>query len=205
MVFITALRAESRVLMDQAPGRENRRRGRMRIFQLFEKDFYILETGIGIPFSRTELNDAICELNPALLINYGVCGALDKNIRLHETYLIDKVCMEALPAILPGRDLPKRCEQLKKSFPVSDLLTVEQAVLSTGERDRLFRESGCSLVDMEAYPLAQISRKLNIPLLILKLVSDMADESAVEEIKKNIPVWQKRLRNDLSEVMRILS
>ncbi|MEJ2636515.1 MAG: hypothetical protein P8184_14635, partial [Calditrichia bacterium] len=184
MVFITALRAESRVLMDQAPGREIRRRGRMRIFQLFEKDFYILETGIGIPFSRTELSAAIRELNPALIINYGICGALNKNIPLHETYLIDKVCMEALPVIRPADDLLGQREQLKISFPVSDLLTVEQAVLSTGERDRLFRESGCSLVDMEGYPLAQISRELNIPLLILKMVSDMADESAVEEVNK---------------------
>lgn len=147
------------------------------------------------------LRELIAEIRPARLINYGFCGALQADIPRFTTYLIHEIRMPKRATIsLPVEQLP----EIPNIFPSATLLTVAEPVLEQQVRETLFRQTDSPVVDMEAYHIAEGVLSLGISPIILKMVSDMADESAVADVKRDKFILLEKLRERLSQLISIL-
>lgn len=205
LLFITALRPESRVLLNGSDFTEEIRNSRLRLFKHYREPVFLLETGVGIPDGPEKMDHLLRQIRPGLIINYGICGALYPIIKLYDAYFITAVSSPENDPISIAAGIRNLLSPVFKHFSDGWLVTVKQPILNVRDRERLAEQSGCPLVDMEAYPIARLARKLSIPLLILKVVSDAADEKAVEQVQQNVLVWQEVLGKKLSRLLSIVS
>lgn len=73
------------------------------------------------------------------------------------------------------------------------LASGEAFIASDGQRQRLAKETGASIVDMNSYGLAAACARKKIPLLNLKICSDHANDSAGEDFANFIEHYDGRL------------
>lgn len=201
VLFITALAQESAPLREMKPMNRRENRYRYRWYSSESADIHLLESGPGDRINPETLHLNIQEINPSLIIHYGICGTLDPAIPLYSQFRIGRVRDTA------GNEIPlRRPEWLSPHcFRKGSLLTVDQPVLSEKSRDLLYRETTASLVDMEGFLFASFAESLNIPLLMLKLVTDTADEMAVAVVSSNMKIWQNHLKHMLKIISAELS
>lgn len=149
--------------------------------ELFEAHNKLI-TGIGKVLAAYELSKAIQKSRPKLIINLGSAGSntfekgavvccskfiqRDMDVRglgfeLYETPL------SGLPALL---EYGLEMEGLPKG------------ICGTGDNFEMSHAATAyNVVDMEAYALALVAMKENIPFLCLKYISDGADDNAAED------------------------
>jgi len=141
-----------------------------------------LFTGIGKVNASYELTKAIYQKRPDLIVNLGTAGS---------SYFSkgDVVCCTQFVQ----RDMDVRglgFELYKTPFSSIPLvldygLPMQDFPLGTcGTGDNFEMEHNTTqynVVDMEAYALATVAQKENIPFLCLKYISDGADDSAAED------------------------
>jgi nucleoside phosphorylase len=87
---------------------------------------------------------------------------------------------------------------------VNNLLTMENALLNKKDKIDYFTKYSIPLVDMEGYHFASIARKLNIPILILKVVSDIVEDDVKDVVQKNQERWQLKLESALDLILQDL-
>lgn len=141
-----------------------------------------LLTGIGKVNAAYELTKAIHQKKPDLIVNLGSAGSSFFNKG-------DVVCC----AEFVQRDMDVRGLGYELyETPFSGISTVlkygliidglPEGICGTGDNfEMAHAETKYNLVDMEAYALALIAKKENIPFLCLKYISDGADDNAAED------------------------
>ena len=149
--------------------------------EVFE-DYHTLITGIGKVNAAYELSKAIQYKRPLLIVNLGSAGSnyFQKG---------DVVCCTQFVQ----RDMDVRgLGYAKYETPLSGLppvlkygLTIDglpESVCGTGDTFEMAHAATVyNVIDMEAYALAMIAMKENIPFLCLKYISDGADDNAAED------------------------
>lgn len=138
----------------------------------------VLITGVGKTLAAVEVTRAICEhprRDELVVVNIGTAGALRENVGgLREIGTVVNHDLSAEPIRRLGLDprdvieLPGGHETVLAS---GDLFVTEPAV-----RDALAERAG--LVDMEGYAIALACTELGVPVHLVKIVSDNADETA---------------------------
>lgn len=84
-------------------------------------------------------------------------------------------------------------EIISEDIPVSDLAAGDAFIANDSTREQIHRLSGCDLVDMNSYGLLLACRKLRIPVVVLKVVSDGAGHQASEEFRKFVADYDGKL------------
>jgi adenosylhomocysteine nucleosidase len=116
------------------------------------------------------------QARPSALINLGTAGALREGLK--GTQLVGAVIQHDLDVSAIIR--------LTGTNPSPRLLLGDGPVLATGdqfinsEAQRCALAAHADLVDMEGYAIAEAARILDIPVALIKQVSDDAGEAAVE-------------------------
>lgn len=144
-------------------------------------------TGVGLTNAAMMTYDAIVNYKPDLIINYGTAGAIKNHIGLQS---VSVVCQ---------RDA--KCEPLSPRGYMcgEDVLYYDSGV--TGVRcgsgndfvtkpDQWITDN-CDIVDMELYAIAKVCKKLNVPWLSMKYISDNADDESGKIWKLNVKRGQK--------------
>lgn len=151
-------------------------------------DIPVVITGIGKTAAAARTARALAEFDDAedlVVVNLGTAGALRDSVSgLHVVTRVTNHDMNGDAIRVLGYD-PEEVLELE---PVSALETVSLAAasLATGDlfvtdpevKERLATEH--HLVDMEGYAVAWVARDFGRPLVMVKHVSDAADESAWE-------------------------
>lgn len=202
-LLISALREESSVILEQHCHNKEKTPQGYNLFRFQVRDMLLLEIGSGRRMDHNKVESAISQINPGLIINFGICGALNPRIKLNKNYLAKSVCHENEFEIdlLKDLDLLQSLSVSRSLFPRVRLLTVRDPVLDSMKREELRRITACDVVDMEAYFVAHVAQKLEIPIVILKQVSDYADYKAMQQIKQNKRIWQESLLQGLSKII----
>ena len=134
----------------------------------------VLVTGPGKVCAATALAGALAAHRPSSVINIGTAGALRSGLDgIHEigTVLQHDFDDEAIAALL-GRSYGAAIE-----LGAGLTLATGDRFVSGGDlRDRLAERA--DLVDMEGYAVAAAARAAGVPVRLVKLVSDEADEDA---------------------------
>lgn len=120
----------------------------------------VLHTGMGAAAARAAVEQALAVLKPARVISSGFAGGLDLALQVGELITAPTLGSAGLPA----------------SIRRVKLVSVEKPLDSPAEKARL-HTTGAEAVDMESTPLAELCRAAKIPFLVLRVISDSADEA----------------------------
>lgn len=142
------------------------------------EDLEVLVTGVGKTLAAVQATRAICEhprRDELVVVNIGTAGALRPDVAgLHEIGTVLNHDLSAEPIRQLGLDPRERIE-LDAGRPTAlasgDLFVTDPAV-----RDELATRA--DLVDMEGYAIALACTELGVPVHLVKVVSDNADETA---------------------------
>jgi nucleoside phosphorylase len=175
------------------------------LFQFKDRNVYLLEIGFVNITDLPNLESAISQINPGLIINFGICGALHRRVTLNQNYMAKSVHYNNAEDIILSQDLDmlKSLSKSNWTVPIASLLTVKDPVLDSRHREELWQSTHCELVDMEAYYIALNAQRLGIPVAILKQVTDYADERAKQQIKGIKKRWQESLYQGLTEIVEL--
>ncbi|MFC0776593.1 nucleosidase [Flavobacterium sp. HJSW_4] len=142
----------------------------------------ILFTGIGKVNAAYELTKAIQKKRPSVIINLGSAGSscFQKGEVICCTKFVQRdMDVQGLGFALYETPLSGLPPVLEYGLLMDNL---PEGICGTGDN---FEMGHCSdaynVVDMEAYALAMIAMKENIPFLSLKYISDGADDNAAED------------------------
>ncbi|HMR83679.1 MAG TPA: hypothetical protein PKE30_11125 [Niabella sp.] len=141
-----------------------------------------LITGIGKVNAAYELTKAVQNKRPSLVVNLGSAGS--NYFQRGEVVCCTKFVQRDMDVRGLGYELYET--------PLSELPTVleygltmegiREGVCGTGDNFEMGHAvTAYNIVDMEAYALAMITMKENIPFLCLKYISDGADNNAAED------------------------
>lgn len=167
--------------------------------QFPDVEFYYIRTGIGKVKSAFHLAEAIHQVKPDLVLNYGTAGTVN-----HDVGSIF-VCRKFI-----DRDMQKLSGLgLEYEIDTTELLAsrnfcaewTENGVCNTGDSflTELTHVTG-DIVDMEAYSQAFVCRAKEIPFISVKYVSDVIGQNSVKH-------WEDKLadaRAGLSHFFNVL-
>ena len=157
------------------------------------QNYKLVYTGVG------KINAAIaattCCLEPdcQLIINYGTAGALSNNIINHLVSIgtIYQRDMDARPLSELGYT---PFENDDGCIKIND----SPYTLSTGDNFvKAIPEILTDAVDMEAYAIAKVCRRFNVPFECYKYMTDLADENAADH-------WQENVSNGIEKITDLL-
>ena len=125
----------------------------------------VVHTGIGEAAARQALQEALAAERPEAVISSGFAGGLASELQAGDLVADSSASSPDLLAILPTTVRRGR------------ILTASKPVDSPEEKNRLRRETGALAVDMETEAIASECARAGIPLLVLRIISDAADDS----------------------------
>lgn len=134
--------------------------------------------------------------NIKLIVNVGFAGALNSDLALGEVVLVDEVMGADNRVVKLDFALQENVQQKKVR-----LLTRSEPVTSAVLRDQLFEDTKADIVDMEGSFLLMAAKSKSVPLVIFKVVSDMADNDAWQMVKQNSQRWSNILGETVFEYL----
>ncbi|MDQ1250057.1 MAG: adenosylhomocysteine nucleosidase [Actinomycetota bacterium] len=156
----------------------------------------ILVTGLGKVNAAASLAVALAGARPSLVVNLGTAGALRPDligphevthVRQHD---LDSAAIERLTGIWPGGDLTTDAPE---GTPPTGLSTGDSFVADPDHAAALAEVS--SLVDMEGYSVARVAAAFELPVRLIKTVSDGANEDAVRDWQSTVAACAAELGN----------
>ncbi len=141
-----------------------------------------LITGIGKVNAAIELTKEIHTRKPKLIVNLGSAGS--KNFNKGEVVCCTKFIQRDMDVRGLGFSLYET--PLSGIPPVLEyglkMNSLKEGICGSGDSFEMnHSETVYNIVDMEAYPLALIAKKENIPFLCLKYISDDAGSDAADD------------------------
>lgn len=127
-----------------------------------------------------------------LLINTGIAGSIDKNLKILDVVLATELVYHDFPAWIMLDHFPfmvayKTDEDLRGKMreAIPEDVKVMEGIIASGDdfidseekKQRIYDLTGAVACDMESAAVAQIAVSAEIPCLILRTISDDADES----------------------------
>lgn len=162
-----------------------------------DKDIRLIVSGIGKVSAAIATQAVINEFNPAAIINFGTVGGVKNDVSAKNYYAIDKCCqydfdVSDLDDVSIGYIQDYNCVFFnvnsnsidfleKRSLATSDRFTCKQQDVDT------VLSLGCSVCDMEGAAVAQTCLSNNIPLYIIKGVTDVCGSGTnAEQFSENL-------------------
>ena len=162
-------------------------------------DQNVLYTGIGKINAAYALTKSLAEQKPDLVINCGTAGSTKhaKGTIVNCTAFIQRD-MDVTPLGFekyqtPFSDRPITIETAER------IDALPQGLCASGDSFDTTGNQDFDAVDMEAFALADICARENIPFLCLKYISDGADDSAHEDWNTTLMKASKALRSVLDK------
>jgi hypothetical protein len=113
-------------------------------------------------------------LPPPLLVSAGLCGALHPALARRELVVPE--------AVLDGGTRHEVVERLPGRDSKGDLVSVHAIVATPEQKARLYADTGGLAVDMESGPILAAARRRGWPALVVRAVSDHAQEALPEAL-----------------------
>jgi adenosylhomocysteine nucleosidase len=154
--------------------------------------YYKIVTGVGKLNAAIELCTRIAVMPNSIteVINYGTAGIVSKKPLIGQLVQPDVIIQRDM---LAEPQAPRGVVPFEQGDTAGPILlnTDTNITLGTGDSfvmdtDPWFDYASIDLVDMEAYALAKVARRYNIPFKCYKYVSDFADENAADTWQENV-------------------
>lgn len=161
----------------------------------------VLVTGVGTMNTAVSLAAHLSKpgtQKPERIVNVGTAGAVRDGFT--GSYEIHEVSQHDFDAELvekvTGQPVPNARQLLPvTTLPAARLATGDAFVRDTATRERI--AAAADLVDMEGYAVARIGAAFDIPVTLLKHVSDNADENAARTWQEAVDASARALADAL--------
>ncbi len=157
-------------------------------------ELYLLDSGVGEVSSALATFLLVHVYGVDEIVNFGVCGSLDNSLGVADIVLVESVlhfdrdtspidnCDVGYYPEFGEKYLTVDGKTLEKAKKVSGLRSVvcassEKFVANSELKERLKRD-GANICEMESAGVVITCKRLGVPCLIVKAVSDKADEDA---------------------------
>ncbi len=165
-------------------------------------DYNTLFTGIGKANAAYELTKAIYQEKPSVIINLGTAGSAYFN----RGEVVSCVHFVQRDMDASGIGFPKYKTPLTEIPEILEygisLPNLRAGVCGSGDNfETQLGETIYNLVDMEAYALAHVAYKEQIPFICLKYISDGANDEAAVDWKEQVHLAAKALHQELFQLL----
>jgi nucleoside phosphorylase len=160
---------------------------------------YAAKMGSGCVVSAVSVATVLTKFPCDLVVSIGPCGALDPELAIGSWARVTKVVgwqlydsgeLEGAPerALFDLLAPPLSCQAVFQELvePTAPVVAAsgEMFIKSPATVETLVRDTSASVVEMNAVGLATACRSHQVPLVIWRVVSDRADETAPEDFRK---------------------
>ena len=129
--------------------------------------------GAGAHRAAAAIDQALAGFGPDAMVSVGFCGALDPALKIADIVVGTTVFAH-------GRAFPVEPPLTATAYRSGPICTVDHVVASAAEKKQLHSD-GMIAVDMEAAGVAQRAQKLAVPFFCIKSVTDLAEETMVND------------------------
>lgn len=185
--------------------------------KLYGKDVVLTKSGDGKVNSAIITQHLIDLYDVSCVLFTGVAGALGKDLHVGDVVVAEKLFHHDYDVTslgykkcqIPGFDVFFNSDENLVKIALNtklDKYFVKKGIIATGEQfvdsnHKIKKDNfyGASCVDMEGCSVAQTCFINGIPFLIIRVMSDNADESSPGDFRKNMPIFannsQKIIKN----------
>ena len=142
-------------------------------------------TGMGQVRATYALTQALLKSKPPLILNLGTAGSFD---------LPQGVCVECSAFV--QRQTTPQAVKTKKILAKRELTALKKVICGTADfiqNQKFTNTQPFDIMDMEAYALAYVAEKMNVPFYSVKFISDNSNENVVTDWKRNLKVSAENL------------
>lgn len=168
---------------------------------IIEHDDYIFAvSSVGKVSAAMTLTKVLEKYDITSIVNIGLAGSLSPHLTFGDVVMVEHTVEH--DGIIEGDD-----EAQNRLYPLFALTTVEHPelkrwILVTGDQfinswdvKELLQAKGGQLVDMEWAALAKVAHHYKTPLVVLKVISDHADESAEKDFENNLHAGERVVKH----------
>ena len=152
----------------------------------------IFVSGMGPDAARRTTEEAIRQ-GAERVLNAGVCAALSPEIPRGSVFRIERVANEDDERAI---DLPV---EPGNPLPLARLASVERPLFEPARRERLAQRA--DLVEMEGFAIADVCRRNDVPCILVKGVTDFADESGRNDIRTHLSTVSEAVARALLDLL----
>ncbi|CAL4326274.1 5'-methylthioadenosine/adenosylhomocysteine nucleosidase [Buchnera aphidicola] len=172
---------------------------------------FLIQSGIGKVCASISTMNLIHLCNPDVIINSGSAGSLTSSLKIGDIIIPKETCYYDVDLTNFGYKIgqipqyPKKFlinkimfNSFKKQNTTIDHLNIMMGLIVSGDsfirKNMLIKNNFPSAiaVDMESTAIAQVCHKFTIPLIVVKSISDLSDNNATINFKKNLSIASLR-------------
>ena len=146
------------------------------------QDLLLVQTGVGPKKAGAAANRILKDHAPQAVLSIGAAGAADPLLQVGDVVIVKNILHHADGHFATDQ---QRSEQITgllsdTGMPVSrgDCLTVGAFIHTIGEKQRIFKNTGARVIDMESASLAKRLCPAGVAFLNIRIVSDTARQDA---------------------------
>lgn len=184
-----------------------------------EKCVVVAKCGVGKVFAGLCAEAMILKYAPDLIINVGVAGCLDENLKIGDIVIADSVCQHdmdtsplgdpvgmlsdiniiKIPADKKAYELFSQCaKELDLSYSVGTIASGDQFVSSGDKKKFIIDNFGAKSCEMEGGAIGHVCYVNKVPFAVLRAMSDGANDDA----KMDFPTFAKMAAENSTNVIK---
>ena len=208
--IIGAMDAEVRELISRLENRVSEKVSgiEFNVGELYGKKVVVAKCGVGKVFAAICAEAMIIKYAPALVVNTGVGGALEKSLRPLDIVFADKLVqhdMDTSPigdpvGLISGINrvyfetdkraldvLTAAAEELKIKYSVGTVATGDKFIAEKADKERISNLFAASACEMEGGSIAHTAFVNETPFMVVRAISDSADGDASMDYPTFLP------------------
>ncbi len=183
-------------------------------------EIYAVQSGCGQIDAASGTMLLIVHCGCDLVINYGVTGALEEDLRVDDLFVVDRVCnydydTSQFDPVKPAQYMEYAdefipldaglVEWITGKFPGLRVVADASGNKFVEERDEKLRlrAMGCAICDMELAAIARVCERAGVRCLSIKCISDTFDGTG-EDFNKNVVNSSKKVFGLLRDVLKAM-
>jgi adenosylhomocysteine nucleosidase len=147
------------------------------------KRVVIVETGLGSTAATRGTQALIEGHHPRWIISAGFAGGLVESLRARDIFIANQLRSADGQELQLDFRRNESTEASSSSVHVGKLLTVDRIIGRPDEKRQLAQTHGAHAVDMETWSVAQVCQQEKIPLLAVRIISDVVDRKLPRDLQ----------------------
>lgn len=180
--------------------------------KLYGQDVAVVICGVGKVNAASGTQYAIDILKADIIVNLGVAGGLNKNMRVGQTYSVSAAVQYDFDLVQLNHTEIGTLDEYKENYlPLSVAGGYKTAKVGTGDRFNDSREDfllltgklGADIREMELGAIAQVCRHAGVKCYSFKTISDVAGSgSTTEQFLKNVETCLVSIAGELENIVK---
>ena len=191
--IVVALNSEAKALLEKVENLQNFKLADKTAYKgkLANKDVVIAISGIGKVNAGFTTQILIDKFSPDFILNFGTCGGMNNSVEILKYYAVEKCAQFDFDLReLDGVPLGYIQDYDRAFFPtcLDGLDNFEKSIVASADRFtndindiKAINDMGASLRDMEGGAIAQVCLSNNIPLVMIKGITDVFGSGTAQE------------------------